>query len=119
VALVPGEDPVRVRWPEPYRRAARFEIENLTGADVATLILDLSRNPRPPRELVEAVVEEPAGAACSTMAHPGGQWNLRALVGTPGTVLLRPGAKLTLLVRVEGDPGDSVATVTIPGVTRE
>jgi len=103
----------RTPWPAAWSRGARFLVENRTGAPVETILLDLGGRGAP-RELVEAVVEEPAGAAASILAAPVGSWPLRARIGTPGTVLLEPGATLSVRVRVEGSPGKSTAEFSVP-----
>ena len=116
--LMPGTAPTRARWPVSYRRGAEFVIENRTGASVETLIFDLSGEGRP-RELVEAVITEPPGRTAVLLPAPHPDWVLRARLGDPGSVLLEPGESLTLLVRVTGSAGRSVAKITIPGVSEE
>jgi hypothetical protein len=101
------------RWPASWSRGARFLLENRTGAPVETILLDLSGKGEP-RELVEAVVEDPAGAPATILPSPVGSWPLRARLGNPGTVLLEPGATLSLRLRVEGTPGRSTARFEVP-----
>jgi hypothetical protein len=113
VVLAPGETAARVPWPVAYRRGARFRIENGTGAPVEAVILDLSGKGEP-RELVEAVVEEPAGKPVTILAVPHGLFPLRARLGDPGSTLLEPGESLVLRVRVEGAPGRATAVFTVP-----
>jgi hypothetical protein len=104
----------RAEWPAAYRRGARFVIENRTGKPVETLVLDLSRCKRPPRELTDVEVEEPQGAPCRILRAPRGSWALRALVGEPGKVLLPDGGRAVVVLRVLGEPGSSVLDVSIP-----
>ena len=104
VILLPGTEPASAEWPVSYRRGAVFLVENRTGAPVETLIVDLSGKGQP-RELVEAVVEDPAGVPAEILWAPHGTWPLRAQVGVPGTVLLEQGAVLRLRLQVAGEPG--------------
>lgn len=113
VVLVDGEPAARVPWPVTYRRGARFRVENGTGVPVEAVIFDLSGKGEP-RELVEAVVEEPAGKPVTILPVPHGLFPLRARLGDPGSVLLEPGESLVLRVRVEGAPGKATAVFTIP-----
>ena len=101
------------RWPAAWSRGARFVVENRTGASIETILFDLSGEGEP-RELVEAVIEDPAGAPAVILAAPHGIEPLRARLGDPGTVLLEPGATLTLRVRVEGTPGKGIARFAVP-----
>ena len=114
--LVLRGDPAlaRAEWPAAYRRGARFVVENRTGRPVETVILDLSRCKRPPRELVEVVVEEPSGAPSRILRAPHGTWPLRAIVGEPGRTLLGDGARLVVVLRVLGEPGSCDLEVTVP-----
>ena len=111
--LVAGVETVSAEWPVSYRRGAVFVITNDTGAPVETLVVDLT-GPGQPRELLEAVVESPPGVAAEVLWAPHGTWPLRAQVGTPGRVLLEPGASLRLRLQVAGEPGLCRAKVTVP-----
>ena len=113
VVLGPGAEPVRSPWPVAYRRGARYRIENATGAPLETILVDYMGEGEP-RELVEAVVEEPPGRPAAILGVPHGLFPLRALLGEPGSVLLAPGESLVLRVRVEGAPGKAVAKFTVP-----
>lgn len=113
VVLRAGEEAATAPWPVVYRRGARFVIENGTGSPVETVVLDLTGKGEP-RELVEAVVEEPAGKPATILAVPHGLFPLRARLGEPGSVLLEPGESLVLRIRVEGSPGAATAKFTIP-----
>ena len=116
VVLKQGASLARTAWPVAYRRGARFIVENRTGKAIETLILDLSKCKRPPRELVDVVVEEPAGAPWNIMFEPHGTYQRRALVGTPGTTLLADGENLVVVLRVLGEAGGADLEVRIPGV---
>lgn len=113
VVLRSAEEAATAPWPVVYRRGARFVIENGTGSPVETVILDLTGRGEP-RELVEAVIEEPAGKPATILAVPHGLFPLRARLGEPGSVLLAPGESLVLRIRVEGSPGASTAKFTMP-----
>jgi len=106
----------RAEWPAAYRRGARFVIENRTGKPVETILLDLSRCKRPPRELTDIEVEAPEGAPCRILRAPRGTWPLRAVVGEPGKVLLEEGGRAVVVLRVLGEPGSCVLDVSVPSV---
>ena len=112
VVLRPGDGPFTGRWPDAYRRGARFRVENRTEGPVEGLLLDFSGEGAP-RELLEAVVEDPPGRAAAVLPPEGGYYSVRALLGEPGTVLLAPGESLLLRVRVDGSPGRSTAKFTV------
>lgn len=114
VRLILGEKgTASARWPAAWARGARFLLENRTGSPVETILLDFGGEGEP-RELVEAVIEEPAGAPAVILPSPVGSWPMRARLGNPGTVLLEPGATLSLRVRVEGTPGKATARFEVP-----
>jgi hypothetical protein len=113
VVLLPGGEPARAAWPVSFRRGARFVVENATGRPVETILLDFGGKGEP-RELVEAVIEDPPGKPAAILDAPHGLFPLRALLGDPGSVLLAPGGSLVLRVRVDGTPGRSTAVFTIP-----
>ncbi|MCK6481859.1 MAG: hypothetical protein HUU06_06715 [Planctomycetaceae bacterium] len=102
--LLPGVEETLVAWPVSYRRGAVFLVENRTGAPVETLEADLS-GPGAPRELTEAVIEDPPGRTATILWAPHGTWPLRARLGEPGGVLLAPGETLRLRLHVLGEPG--------------
>jgi hypothetical protein len=114
VLLRPEPGEVRAEWPVPFRRAVEFVIENGTGHDVETLLVDFSGEGAP-RELLEAAITDPPGRNVYVLGAPYPALALRARLGDPGTVLLPPGESLTLRVRVAGTPGASTMKVTIPG----
>ncbi len=113
VVLAAGPEPVKAPWPVSFRRAARFVLENGTGKPVETVIVDFMGKGQP-RELAEAVIEEPAGLLVTIIPAPHGLFPLRARLGEPGSVLLAPGERLVLRVRVEGTPGACVAKFSVP-----
>ena len=115
IVLKPGATSARAGWPVAYRRGARFVVENRTGKPIETLVLDLSRCKKPPRELIEVVVEEPAGAPAKIMFAPHGTWALRAQIGKAGSVLAADGAKVSVVLRVLGEPGAADVEVIVPG----
>ena len=115
LVLKEGASLARTPWPVAYRRGARFVVENRTGKPIETLILDLSRCKRPPRELVGVDVEEPAGAPWNIMFAPHGTYQLKAQVGTPGTTLLQDGEHLVVVLRVLGEAGGAELEARIPG----
>ncbi len=113
VVLRPGGEPARATWPVSYRRGARFIVENRTGKPVETILLDFSGRDQP-RELVEAVIEDPPGRPAVILPAPHGIFPLRARLGDPGSVLLEPGESLVLRVRVDGTAGRSTGVFTVP-----
>jgi hypothetical protein len=116
VVLRGGEEPAAAPWPVGYRRGAEYALENATGRDIETLILDLSTGAAP-RELDEVTVVDPPGAAVRMLPAPVGEFPLRARLGNPGSVLLPAGATLRLRLHVKGIPGAARLVVVIPGVT--
>jgi len=114
--ILPGAPPVKAAWPVAWRRGAEFEIENASGAAIETIIFEFDPSRRP-QELLEAVIANPPGHRATVLHAPHGTWSVRARLGDPGSVLLPAGEGLTLRVRVSGNPGSSVAIVTVPGVT--
>jgi hypothetical protein len=117
VLLHPGVPEVAIRWPSAFRRAAEYRIENRSGLAVESLLLDygvLGEN----CELLEAVVTDPPGVPARILPAPHGTYPSRARLGEPGSVLLAPGAALTLRVRVWGEPSFFHARFSVPGVTR-
>jgi len=111
--ILKEEGSASARWPAPWARGARFVVENRTGLPVETILLDLGGKGAP-RELVEVVVEDPAGVPATILPSPQGSFPLRARIGDPGTVILEPGASLVLRVRVLGTPGKAVARFDVP-----
>jgi hypothetical protein len=111
--ILKEEGSASARWPAAWARGARFVVENRTGLPVETILLDLG-GPGAPRELLEAVVEDPAGVPATILPSPRGTFPLRARIGDPGAVILEPGAALVLRVRVAGTPGKAVARFDVP-----
>jgi len=121
-APIPGRDAhvllgergtAMIRWPAGWSRGARFLVENRTGAPIETILVDLSETGSP-RELLEAAIEEPAGAPSVILPSPVGMWPLRARLGNPGSVLLEPGATLSLRLRVDGSAGKTTVRFDVP-----
>jgi hypothetical protein len=111
VRIVEPGRPAEGRWPDAYRRGARFRVENATAAPIETLLLDFTGRGAP-RELIEAEIEDPPGLPIAILPPEGGYYALRARLGVRGSVLLPPGGSLLLRVRVDGTPGSALAKFT-------
>jgi hypothetical protein len=105
---------VNAHWPVSFRRAAEFVFENSTGEPVETILVDFAGKGQPV-ELLEAEITDPPGRNAYILGAIFPALTLRARLGDPGSVLLEPGERLTLRVRVAGTPGGSTMKVTIPG----
>lgn len=114
--LLPGTAAASAGWPDVLRRGAIFVVENRTGVAVEALVLEFTGKSLP-RELLDATILEPPGHRATILPAPHGTWPLRARLGDPGSILLRPGESLRMQLTVDGKAAFSRVTLSIPGVT--